>query len=252
MELPGKRYCRRVSAISLIFLSLFFSGLAIGEDTPAPNKDPHHTEAGFFDMHVCNWPDRPQFFMALLSTTRFKEVAGVEVFRPDNRPLGKLNMQHFRVVKTDGKPDKEVFITQFPTEPTDKDGWYSATVTLKDGRQFGAKDFVNIKSLPYVNLSTITPADGAENIALPHELSWEPVAGAKFYQVFITDLWNDGQLIYTSDFLNEPRLDLPKDLIKPGGMYSWRVHSRDLNGNDDVLGDFNSGSLGLEAKFTVE
>jgi hypothetical protein len=35
------------------------------------NEDPHRNEMGFFDIHVCNWPERPQFLKVLFSTTRF-------------------------------------------------------------------------------------------------------------------------------------------------------------------------------------
>ncbi len=27
-----------------------------GTIIPAPEADPHYTTAGFFDIHVCNWP----------------------------------------------------------------------------------------------------------------------------------------------------------------------------------------------------
>ncbi len=31
--------------------------------------DPHRNEVGFFDMHVCNWPDQPLFFLAPVTPT---------------------------------------------------------------------------------------------------------------------------------------------------------------------------------------
>jgi len=252
MKLSGKSSYKHFASVSFIVSFLLFSDLSFGEDLQALKSDPHRNEAGFFDMHVCNWPDRPQFFMALLSTIRFDEIASVDIFRPDNRPLMKLSMDRFKLVKAKGKPDKKVFITKVPTEQNEKDGWYTARITFKDGRRFEARDYLTIKSLPQADLSTISPANDAENVKLPTELRWEPVPGARFYQVFITDIWNDGQLIFTSDYIKESRLELPKDLIKSGGMYSWRIHSRDLNGDDKLLGDFNSGSLSPEAKFPVE
>lgn len=45
--------------------------------------DPHYTPTGFFDVHVCNWPEKPRFLMALFSTQYFDEVAKVPVFAPD-------------------------------------------------------------------------------------------------------------------------------------------------------------------------
>lgn len=235
----------------LAYLTLFFSSLTFGLDNPANKADPHRNEIGFFDIHVCNWPDRPQFFFALFSSARFEEIAEIEVFRPDKTLVGKLDLNRFRLVKAQGKPEKRVFIKQFPTAKTDANGWYTSTVILKDGRRIEAKDYVKVQSLPYANLANILPANSSEKIDFPSELSWAPVAGARFYQVFITDLWNEGESFYTSDILKEPRLKLPPGLLKSGGMYAWRIHARDIN-EDRILGDFNSGSLGPVAKFTIK
>ena len=55
-----------------------------GADSSSPLlQDPHTSEAGFFDIHVCNWPERELFFMSLFSTPRFDEVRQVEVFFPN-------------------------------------------------------------------------------------------------------------------------------------------------------------------------
>ncbi len=50
--------------------------------------------------------------------------------------------------------------------------------------------------------------------------------------------------------LTQPRLVLPRGLLKPGGIYAWRVHARDVNENI-LLGDFNHGSLSAEIQFTT-
>lgn len=39
--------------------------------------DQLYTPAGFFDTHVCNWPEKPRFLMALFSTPRFDEIAKI-------------------------------------------------------------------------------------------------------------------------------------------------------------------------------
>ena len=239
------------SATLLLSLALLFPCMAIASNVPVIEADPHRNEVGFFDIHVCNWPDRPQFFYGLFASKRFNEIDSVELFRPDKSSLGRLNMQAFRVVVTKNEPVKQVYMTQFPTLETDKDGWYTATVTLKDGRQFEAKDFVKVNSLPNAKFEGLFPANGAVNISIPEELHWQPIDGARFYQVFITDLWDEGIQFYKSDILKENRLKLPPGLLKQGGLYSWRVHARDVN-EDKILGDFNSGSLGPEAKFSVK
>lgn len=251
VDLRTKCFSRQFSIRLLMSLWLLFSIAAIGQDVFTRGGDPHRNEIGFFDIHVCKWPDRPEFFFALFSSSRFDEISGVEIFRPDHRSLGELDIRHFRLAMPKDMPVKRVYMMQFPTEKTDTAGWYVAKITLKDGRRFEARDYVKVKSLPVASLVDIFPANGAEDVRLPEDLRWEPVAGAGFYQVFITDLWNDGQQFYTSDVLKEPRLKLPPGLLKSGGMYSWRVHARDIN-EDEELGDFNSGSLSLEARFTVE
>jgi len=210
--------------------------------------DPHYNDVGFFDIHVCNWPNRPLFFMSLFSTTRFSEIEAIEVLMPDGKLLSKLDLSKFRLVIKEGKPEKRVFISQTDVPKNSPNGWYSTHITLKDGKKYSARDYISIETLPIA--TKLVPLANAENIPLPKELSWAAVAGAKYYQVYIKDLWDEERLIFTSDFLDQPRLQLPPDLIKPGGSYSWRVHARDVN-EDKKLGDFNHGSLGAEQKFSV-
>jgi len=218
-----------------------------GKDS-LPMSSPHRIDLGFFDIHVCNWSDRPMFFMALFSTTRFDEIAKVEVLDADGRALGELDLGKYRINKAPGKPEKRVFISQIPVPQGAKDGWYSARVTDRAGKQSVARDFVVLAPLPIV--TGAQPKPDADDIPLPKELRWNAAAGAKHYQVFIQDLWDGEKLIYTSPLLDEPRVRLPEGLLKPGGMYAWRVHARDVN-EHELLGDFNHGSLGPPMKFSV-
>ena len=57
----------------------------------ASKQDPHYTEVGFFDIHVCNWPDRPPFIMALFSTLDFENITKVSVHTPSGDLLGDFN-----------------------------------------------------------------------------------------------------------------------------------------------------------------
>ncbi|MFV1973091.1 MAG: hypothetical protein ACC648_05165, partial [Thiohalobacterales bacterium] len=207
-----------------VFLLLLSTGHAqAGEPQAAQTVDPHYNEAGFFDIHVCNWPDRPVFFMPLFSTTQGDAVRSIEVLTPDNRPLVQLDLSRFRSIEQKNKPDKRVFINQINIPPEATDGWYSARITLNDGRRFTAKDYVAISRLAQAGGQV--PADGAE-VALPDALRWQPVPDASFYQVFIRDLWDDDRLIYTSKLIERPELALPPGLLKPGGYYSWIIHAR--------------------------
>lgn len=210
--------------------------------------DPHRDGVGFFDIHVCHWPDRPLFFLALYSTTRYAELAEIALRTPSGKPLGKLDLARYRLVLKPGAPEKRVFITQIQVPAAPEEGWYVAETRLKGGQVLSSRDFVRIADMPMA--TGMQPPDKAENVPLPQALTWSPIPGAKFYQVFIKDLWDGEKLILQSELLPQPRLILPEGLLKPGGSYAWRVHSRDLN-EDPLWGDFNHGSLGPEFSFSV-
>jgi hypothetical protein len=81
-------------------------------------------------------------------------------------------------------------------------------------------------------------------------LRWNPIPGAKYYQVFLRDEWA-GTEATASGLLTEPRFVPPKGLLHAGDIYEWRIHARDSDGTV-LLGDFNHGSLSREMSFTVE
>ncbi len=233
---------------SVILAGLLYTGCLQGDDNQASRAgDPHYTEAGFFDIHVCNWPDRKLFFMPLFSTEHPDAVRDVEVMTPGNRVLLHLDLNRYRVMERKGKPDKRVIINQTDIPEDATEGWYTARIHLADGRELTAKDYVVISGMPQATGQV--PVDGAE-VAMPGELRWQPVAGARFYQVYIRDLWNDDKLIHTSKLLDSPRLPLPPGLLQDGGYYSWIIHARDIN-EDPMLGDFNHGSMSRPVKFSV-
>jgi hypothetical protein len=214
----------------------------------ARGNDLHYTPAGFFDIHVCNWPDRELFFMPLFSTTRYSEITGIEVRYPGGNTLTSLNLDKFMVLKPKGKPEKHVFITQLDVPGSASDGWYEATISLADGTQLIAKDYVVVSRLP--RPSGMNPPDGSEQVPLPKKLTWSAVGQAGYYQVFIRDSWDDNRLIYKSKLLREPELAVPPGLLQPDGLYSWQVHARDIN-EDVLLGDFNKGSMSPTATFST-
>lgn len=226
---------------------LGFWAVAVDAAPHDPN-DQHYTPVGFFDVHVCNWPGEPLFLLALFSTTEFDRIESVSVYTPDGGLVGTLDPDRYRLIAPQhGKREKRVFITHFPIGPSLHDGWYSARIRLTDGSERIARDFVFFIEMP--RASGLLPASGSEDIESPRSLQWTPVPGAAFYQVFVKDLWA-GQTVLESDLMREPRLTLPQGLIKPGGIYRWRVHARDVNGHP-MLGDFNDGSLSAEAWFSV-
>lgn len=211
----------------------------------AINEDPHHNEVGFFDVRVCNWPERPRFMMVLFSTERFAEVERVAVYAPSGRHVGDLDMDKYRAFKTREGKDKRAFISHF--DVVEEEGWYRAEIHLADSTRYHAKDYVILAGMRHPRW--VEPANGAEDIAMPREVSWEAIPGAMFYQVYIRDMW-DGRLVFSSATLTDNQVSLPDDMLQPGGYYSWRIHARDSDGNV-LLGDFNHGSLSPEASFSV-
>ncbi len=211
--------------------------------------DPHYGPAGFFDIHVCNWPGRPLFFMPLFSTPRYAEIQSVEVLTPDGELLIELDLERFRTIKRDKLPDKRVFIQQLDVPADAADGWYSARTRMANGEVFITRDHVILHSMPQAGGQS--PAHEEELAEVPEKLVWEPAPGANFYQVFIRDLWNEDQLIHTSKLLTRPELELPPGLLRKGGMYSWVIHARDTNSHI-LLGDFNHGSLNTPATFLID
>lgn len=211
------------------------------------NHDLHYTEAGFFDIHVCNWPNRPLFFMALFSTEHFKQIKRIEVYQPDGQFLTELDLERYRILKPKNKPEKRVFIKQVDVPAEAGDGIYSARISLQNGKIYSARDYVILSEMQQA--SGQIPADEAV-VEVPEQLSWDPVPGAVTYQVFIRDLWNEEKLLLTSELLKKPLLRLPPELLEKGGYYSWIVHARDLDAHI-LLGDFNHGSLNKPATFSV-
>jgi hypothetical protein len=237
-----RRFCNCAAFAACLLLG----GTAIAGNAQHPD-DPHYTASGFFDIHVCNWPDRPPFYLALYSTTHFNEVESVRVYGPDGHFIDALALDKYSVIKHQGKPEKRVFMKQIPIAASNQDGWYRAEVRVGNDTD-SARDFVIHQLLPQA--SGLNPVNGAEIVDIPPRLSWNPVDGAAWYQVYIRDQWNDGKLIYTSKLINKPWIELPQGLLEAGGYYSWKVHARDVDSHIQ-LGDFNIGSQSEWIEFTV-
>lgn len=210
-------------------------------------EDPHYNDVGFFDIHVCNWPDRPPFFLALFSTYKYNDVESIALSNPQGKVIATLDLERFRVMQTKSG-EKRAFLNHLEIPHGSTDGWYEVETRFKNGEIFRAKDYVILNTLPQA--SDRTPKDNAQHINVPEKLSWKAIPGAQYYQVFIRDFWNDEKIIYTSPLLKKPELTLPKGLLEAGGWYGWRVHARDTN-EHMLLGDFNHGSLSNEIKFTI-
>jgi hypothetical protein len=220
---------------------------ALSASAASPTDDPHHTAAGFFDIHVCNWPDQPPFLMALFSTKQFRDIVRIDLIAPDGSMLGPMDLNRYRATGG-GTDEKRVLMTHYPIPDREPEGWYRARIALNNGTSLESSDRVVKAILPFA--SGQQPRDGAEGVAMPSELKWNPVPGASHYQIYLRDEWESERHLLISAIITETTLKLPSGLLKPGGSYSWRVHARDMNGSP-VWGDFNHGSLARETRFSV-
>ena len=242
----------RLSVVARSLAAILFSAVASqsgGAGGPETGEqDPHYNDAGFFDIHVCNWPDRPWFLMPLFSTEHFSEIQQIDVMNPAGEMITRLDLGRYRTIKRKDKPEKRVFIKQTDVPAGAGDGWYSARIRFSNGKEFTARDYVILSRM--AQASGQVPGHETEVAAVPEQLKWDPVPGAGYYQVFIRDLWDDGKLLYTSGLLSRPSLTLPAGLLEKGGYYSWVIHARDLN-EHILLGDFNHGSMNSPVTFSI-
>lgn len=213
----------------------------------ADTKDPHYTEAGFFDIHVCNWPDRPPFLMALFSTQQFDSVKQVTLYTPKGEHFGDLDLAKFRAFKTKEGKEKRAFIAHLELPAKPADGWYKAVISMKDGREVEARDYVVHAIMPLP--SGLLPAADAVDVPLPVELRWDPVPGASFYQAYVYDRLND-RLVFKSEVIRETAVKIPPGVLQSGAQYGWKLNARDVH-EHFLLGDFNHGTTGSELLFTT-
>jgi len=85
---------------------------------------------------------------------------------------------------------------------------------------------------------------------LPAALRRDPIPGAKYYQLSISDMYDENRLILASKLLTELVLVLPYDLLKSVGFYSWKIRARD-DKSGITLGNFNNGSNTTWMEFSV-
>ena len=236
------------SVLTICCACLALAGAVSAQDnktTRVSGGDPHYTQRGFFDIHVCNWPDRSLFFMGLFSTYEFRQLDSVAINMPDSSLLGHVALDHYRIIRGKNKPNKRVYITQFNIPKNAQSGWYTAVARFSDGGTVTAHDYVVIEAMQQAD--KFVPAHDQKDVPRDQVLSWDEVPGAKFYQVYISDAW-DGSQVFKSKLASASKLILPEGTLEAEGWYRWRVHARDVHENI-LLGDFNHGSLSREIDF---
>lgn len=210
------------------------------------DTDLHYTPAGFFDVHVCNWPEKGVFYMLVFSTVKYDDIKHVDFFNVDGKRLGAVDWNAYRLHPK--LKDKRIYIINTGLTDSPKDGWFRASIQMKDGKTIPSKDYVIHGSMGFAN--NLAPMDGSVLNEAPSTFTWMPPAGSTHWVVTIRDVWDNDAVVYTSNALTKPTLTLPDGILKKGGVYAWRVHSRDGNGNI-LLGDFNHGSMSLVTLFSI-
>jgi hypothetical protein len=236
VQQPFARYC----LLSLLYIA-FLAPLNAGEA-----DDPHYSQAGFFDLHLCHWPDRAPFFKAVFSTFDFNNLESVSIENPDGTEILKLDTSSFIEFKSKGRK-KRAFLQDHELADTPKAGWYTAKIHLKDGTVAEARDYVDPGLLPFAEK---TYPEESQEVPLPVTVRWNPIKGATHYKVVIRDIWNNRKIAFRSKLITETALTIPDGKLEVDGEYEWLVHARDVN-EDPILGDFNLGSQTAYSTFTV-
>ena len=222
-------------------------------DLLAQSKDikesPHYTKVGFFDIHVCNWPERKLFLMSLFATTHFNEIKSIDIFFPDGKLLTRLDQNRYKLISKKGTQEKRAFINQTDVAENAPDGWYTAKIHMNNGDIYTSKDYVEIKKLPMVSITQPLNSD----LPAPYTnlLSWKPVSKDAFYQVFIRDIWDEEKLVFKSKLSTKTSVTVPDGLMNPGNHYKWVIHARNIN-EHPLYGDFNHGSMSSPMQFKFE
>jgi hypothetical protein len=241
-------FIKRLLKFTLVgLMAVLFMPLLNADDAPLFDRDPHYTAIGFFDMHICNWPQRPKFFKVLFSTEKFDEIDSMEVFEPSGASLTILDKKQYMPLKRKNKPEKRVYMVNLDVPDTSQTGWYTIKVKTVDGREITARDYVPLTRIGRVR--EMEPADDREGVALPVTLKWKKLPGALFYRVYVRDVWT-GKMVFESKLVKEDTVKIPVGKLEAGGYYSWTVHARDLN-THILLGDFHMGSMSETAFFNV-
>ena len=233
-----------------IFSTLFMAfspGASIADQSLEISSDPHYNQIGFFDIHICNWPERPYYFKIIFSSEYFDRIKTMDVHMPDNQLLVSLDKSKYRTLKRRNKPDKRVYILDIDVPDSATAGWYKINITTDDGATFQAQDYVIMSRLE--KTTEMYPSSDNDEFDLPVTLKWKPVPGSKYYQTFVRDAWTE-ILVFKSKLIDTPEITIPDDRLEPGGHYYWTVHSRDTN-EHVLLGDFHMGSMSNKTYFTV-
>jgi hypothetical protein len=146
--------------------------------------------------------------------------------------------------KRDADPEKRAYFQDRAATGDELPGWYTARITLRDGRVIEARDRVELRAPVYSeNLRT-------ENRAGRTALRWDPPPGTVRYKVYVRDSWQDNRIVLESPLLAQPEFEIPAGALGPGDTYTWRVHARDAH-EDPEFGDFNSASMSVPAALVI-
>lgn len=237
----------RFSNILIISLFMFIHNTAKAEQALELTNDPHYNQMGFFDIHICNWPERPNYFKILFSSEKYQQIESMSVYTPDKQLLANLDRTKFRTLKRKNKANKRVYLLDLDIPELASTGWYNIDIRTKNGNTYQAKDYVIMSRLEKV--SDMQPSDEDGEYNLPITLKWKPVAGSQYYQAYVRDAWTE-KLVFRSKLTDIAEVTIPEHKLQPGGDYYWTVHSRDTN-EHILLGDFSMGSMSEKTFFTV-
>ena len=87
----------------LLACSMLIQSDLTAEESIKLSKDPHYNQVGFFDIHLCNWPERPNYFKILFSSEKYQQIESMDVYTPDEKLLANLDKTKYRTLKIKNK-----------------------------------------------------------------------------------------------------------------------------------------------------
>jgi len=118
---------------SLLFILtlMIAAGSGYAENAEHPG-DSHYNDVGFFDIHLCNWPDRAPFYLAVFSTRQFNDLKSVDLLNARGEQFASLDLSKYKVSHTNDKAEKRIYMSQIQRTANYVDGWFSAKISIAE------------------------------------------------------------------------------------------------------------------------
>jgi len=203
--------CGRALKVGGLLLFLFVVLFSVTLNQAHAYPVPQFQEAAVFSSHNADGTTTTGFF-AIISGPSPEDVASFSA----TGPSGAFNLNPALSIRENG------LFYWYSHGSTVINGTYTFQVTDSVGRSATVvREFTYDGTLPQVNSTTMSPADGTYVGTTP-TLSFSPVAGAVYYGVIVYDY--DGKAIwYRGPRTTATSFTVPSGLLQPNTAYVWEV-----------------------------